>query len=158
VTDAKRWALDAENPELAATLHARLTLPSTLTADEILDSFGDPAAIPIWDLPAFIERLEAAGFSARCTGCSTTSELSLPLLMAAMTLIGAGFTMRHSRLGRTGVLVLMALGSGFALYFVRDLAQILGQNGQIPVLLAVWAPAVAAVLLPVALILHLEDG
>jgi lipopolysaccharide export system permease protein len=158
VTDAKRWALDAENPELTATQHARLVLPSTLTADEILDSFGDPAAIPIWDLPAFIERLEAAGFSARMHRVFYHAELSLPLLMAAMTLIGAGFTMRHTRLGRTGVLVLMALGSGFALYFVRDLAEILGQNGQIPVLLSVWAPAVAAVLLPVALILHLEDG
>lgn len=158
VTDAKRWALDADNPELEATRHASLMLPSTLTADEILDSFGDPAAIPIWDLPAFIARLEAAGFSARVHRVFYHMELSLPLLMAAMTLIGAGFTMRHSRLGRTGILVLMALGSGFALYFVRDLAQILGQNGQIPVLLAVWAPAVAAMLLPVALILHLEDG
>jgi hypothetical protein len=59
-------------------------------------------------------------------------ELSLPLLMAAMTLVGAGFTMRHTRLGRTGVMVLLALGAGFALYFVRNLAQILGENGQIP--------------------------
>jgi lipopolysaccharide export system permease protein len=85
-------------------------------------------------------------------------ELSLPLLMAAMTLVGAGFTMRHTRLGRTGVMVLFALAAGFALYFVRNLAQILGENGQIPVLLAAWAPAIATLLLPIALILHLEDG
>jgi lipopolysaccharide export system permease protein len=41
---------------------------------------------------------------------------------------------------------------------VRNLAQILGENGQIPVLLAAWAPAVATLLLPIALILHLEEG
>jgi lipopolysaccharide export system permease protein len=158
ITQAKTWALGTDNPEAEALRQDRLSLPSSLTANEILDSFGDPAAIPIWDLPAFISRLEAAGFSARLHRVFYHMEMSLPLLMAAMTLIGAGFTMRHARLGRTGIMVLMALGSGFALYFVRDLAQILGQNGQIPVLLSVWAPAVAAVLLPVALILHLEDG
>lgn len=158
ITRAKTWALGTENPEAEAVRQDSLSLPSSLTANEILDSFGNPAAIPIWDLPAFISRLEAAGFSARLHRVFYHMEISLPLLMAAMTLIGAGFTMRHARLGRTGILVLMALGSGFALYFVRDLAQILGQNGQIPVLLSVWAPAVAAFLLPVALILHLEDG
>ena len=158
LADVKSWPLSAENPERDATAHARLALPSSLTPNEILDSFGDPAAISIWNLPGFIERLEAAGFSARIHRVFYQMELSLPLLMAAMTLVGAGFTMRHTRLGRTGVMVLLALGTGFALYFIRNLAQILGENGQIPVLLAAWAPAVATLLLPIALILHLEDG
>ena len=158
IRGAKMWPLDADNPERAASLHDRLVLPSSLTADEILDSFGDPAAISIWAMPAFIERLEAAGFSARIHRVFYQMELSLPVLMAAMTLIGAGFTMRHTRLGRTGLMVLFALAAGFALYFLRNLAQILGENGQIPILLAAWAPAVAALLLPIALILHLEDG
>ena len=158
IRQAKTWPLGAANPEAEAIRHDRLVVPSSLTADEILDSFGDPAAISIWNLPAFIDRLEAAGFSARIHRVFYQMELSLPFLMAAMTLVGAGFTMRHTRLGRTGLMVLFALGAGFALYFVRNLAQILGENGQIPILLAAWAPAVATLLLPIALILHLEDG
>jgi lipopolysaccharide export system permease protein len=158
IAEAKIWPLASENPERDARVEARLTLPSSLTPDEILDSFGDPAAISIWNMPAFIARLEAAGFSARIHRVFYQMELSLPLLMAAMTLVGAGFTMRHTRLGRTGVMVLLALGTGFLLYFVRNLAQILGENGQIPILLAAWAPAVATLLLPIALILHLEEG
>jgi lipopolysaccharide export system permease protein len=55
-------------------------------------------------------------------------------------------------------MVILALATGFSFYFVRNLAQILGENGQIPILLAAWAPAVATLLLPVALILHLEEG
>ena len=47
---------------------------------------------------------------------------------------------------------------GFALYFMRNFAQILGENGQIPVALAAWGPPAAAVLLPISLLLHLEDG
>lgn len=158
ISGAKKWPLASDNPERDATEQARIALPSSLTPDEILDSFGDPAAISVWNLPGFIERLEAAGFSARIHRVFYQMELSLPLLMAAMTLVGAGFTMRHTRLGRTGIMVFLALGTGFALYFVRNLAQILGENGQIPILLAAWAPAVATLLLPIALILHLEDG
>jgi lipopolysaccharide export system permease protein len=158
IAGARIWPLDSDNPERDARLEPELSLPSSLTPDEILDSFGEPAAISIWNLPAFIARLEAAGFSARLHRVFYQMELSLPLLMAAMTLVGAAFTMRHTRLGRTGVMVLLALSTGFALYFIRNFAQILGEQGQIPVPLAAWAPAVATLLLPIALILHLEDG
>ena len=86
-------------------------------------------------------------------------ELALPLFLVAMVLIGAGFTMRPARLGRTGLDgALSRCSLGFGLYFLRNFAQILGENGQIPLLLAAWAPPVAALLLRSALILHLEDG
>ncbi len=66
--------------------------------------------------------------------------------------------MRHARFGRTGLAVLIAVMTGFALYYVRNFAQILGENGQIPVALAAWAPPVASVLLALGLLLHMEDG
>jgi lipopolysaccharide export system permease protein len=61
-------------------------------------------------------------------------------------------------MGRTGVMVLTAVMLGFGLYFIRNFAQILGENGQIPVLLAAWAPPLAAIFLALGLLLHLEDG
>lgn len=159
LTNAKRWDLSgARNPEQTAQTTAALSLPSDLTRDRIRDSFGTPSAIPIWELPGFIARLEAAGFSARIHRTFLHMELALPVLMVAMVLVGAGFTMRHTRFGRTGVMVLMALALGFTLYFIRNFAAILGENGQIPVLMAAWGPPVAAVLLPLGLLLHLEDG
>ncbi|KKK61485.1 hypothetical protein LCGC14_3013870, partial [marine sediment metagenome] len=97
---AKEWYFDAPNPEQSARLHDTLTLPSTLTPGEILDSFSTPSAIPIWDLPEFIDRLERAGFSARKHRVWLHMELAQPLLLAAMVLVGAGFTMRHTRFGR----------------------------------------------------------
>ena len=66
--------------------------------------------------------------------------------------------MRHTRFGGTGVAVLCAVLLGFGLYFIRSFAQILGENGQIPILLAAWAPPVASVLLALGLLLHAEDG
>ncbi|MGR3758231.1 MAG: LPS export ABC transporter permease LptG [Tranquillimonas sp.] len=158
LSGVKRWRLSDANPERQAETAQSMTLPSSLTRDQILDSFGTPSAVPIWELPAFIDQLEQAGFSARKHRVWLNMELALPLLLVAMVLVGAGFTMRHTRFGRTGLMVLSALGLGFALYFIRNLAQILGENGQIPILLAAWGPPVAAILLPLGLLLHWEDG
>jgi lipopolysaccharide export system permease protein len=57
-----------------------------------------------------------------------------------------------------GLKVLFAVIAGFGLYYIRNFAQILGESGQIPVALAAWAPPVAALLLALGIILHLEDG
>ncbi len=85
-------------------------------------------------------------------------ELARPLFLVALMLVGAGFTMRHSRLGRTGISVLAAIMLGFGLYYIRNFAQIMGENGQIPAILAAWAPPFAALMLALGLILHMEDG
>ena len=160
ITNAKEWRFDTQAliPEVDSFETPNMSLASNLTRNQILDSFGTPSAIPIWELPGFIARLEAAGFSARSHRTFFHMELAMPLLLAAMVLVGAGFTMRHTRMGRTGLMVLMALGMGFLLYFIRNFAAILGENGQIPVIMAAWFPPLAALLLPLGLLLHLEDG
>lgn len=158
-TNVKEWRFtDGINPEKTATRLSRVEISSDLTVEEIRNSFGAPSSIPIWELPAFINRLEYAGFSARRHRVWLQTELAQPLFLAAMVMIGAGFTMRHTRFGRTGVMVLLAVAMGFAIYFIRNLAQILGENGQIPILLAAWAPPIAAILLALGLVLHMEDG
>ncbi|MEM9973042.1 MAG: LPS export ABC transporter permease LptG [Pseudomonadota bacterium] len=159
LSNVKLWPIAvADNPERVAVLHDSLSIPTDLTRNRIIDSFGTPSAIPIWELPAFIAQLEQAGFSARQHRVWYQMELALPLLLAAMVLVAAGFTLRPARFGRTGLMVAMALVLGFTLYFIRNFAQILGENGQIPVELAAWGPPVAAMLLPLGLLLHLEDG
>lgn len=158
LTGAKRWSLDGANPEAGAQRMEISSLPSDLTRDAIRDSFGSPSAIPVWDLPGYIRGLERAGFSARNHQVWLQMQLALPLLMTAMVLVAAGFTMRHARFGRSGMLVLFAVLGGFAIFFLRNFAQVLGENGQIPVLMAAWAPPLAAALFAMGLLLHLEDG
>src|SRR5690606_9987682 len=54
LTDAKIWPLSGiSNPEVDARSHAEFKIASSLTPDEIRDSFGTPASIPIWELPGF---------------------------------------------------------------------------------------------------------
>ena len=146
------------NSESASRRFDLYRVPSDLTEDRIRDTFGKPSAISFWDLPAYIRQLEEAGFSARRHAVWYQMELSKPLFMVAMVLIAAAFTMRHVRFGRTGVAVLVAVMLGFTLYYIRNFAQILGENGQIPIYLAAWAPPTASMLLAFGLLLHMEDG
>lgn len=155
----KLWPLgEGINPEALAEYHDSYSLPSTLTEERIRDSFGDPSAIPVWELPAYISQLESAGFSARRHMVWLQMELARPLFLLAMVVVSAAFTMRPARFGKTGQSVLVAIMLGFSLYYIRNFAQVLGENGQIPVMLAAWAPPVAALLLSTGLLLQMEDG
>lgn len=156
---AKRWDFTTgANPEASARSAPVLFVETDLTRDQIRDSFGTPSAIPIWELPAFIDKLETAGFSARSHRVWFQAELAKPLSFVAMVLMGAVFTLRHARVGRTGLMVLFAVLAGFAVHFTSNLAQVMGDSGQIPVRVAIWAPPAAAILIALALLLHLEDG
>ncbi len=157
--NAKIWQLDdALTPEANATTHASLTVNSTLTGDQIRDSFGTPSSIPIWELPGFINRLQTAGFSAQRHLVWFHTELALPVFLVSMVMIGASFTLRHQRGGRTGLMVMFAILLAFVVYFIRNFALVLGENGQLPAILAAWAPPLAAMGLSLGILLHNEDG
>lgn len=158
MTGVKRWDLTLPNPERAAVRRDELSRPSNLTRERIRESFGAPSTIAIWELSAFIQRLEEAGLSARNHRVWMQMELALPLMMAAMVLLGAGLSMRHTRLGQTGRRVMLALFAGFGVYYLRSFAQLLGESGQIGVALAAWSPPLVALMLGFGLLLHLEDG
>lgn len=157
--DTKTWQLNAEiTPEAGAVRQAEVSVPSSLTPDQIRDSFGTPSSIPIWELPAFIDRLRSAGFSAQRHLVWFHTELALPVFLLSMVLIGASFTLRHQRGGRTGLMVMFAIILAFVIYFIRNFALVLGENGQLPALLAAWAPPLAAIGLSAGFLLHSEDG
>ncbi len=138
--------------------HPEMIRPTSLTLREIEESFASPDTISFWKLPRFIELAKTAGFSALKHRLHWHSILSTPILLCAMILIAATFSLRFSRLGGTSQLILMGVSVGFALYFISNLTEALGLSGSLPVALAAWAPAGVAVLLGTALLFHLEDG
>lgn len=167
--------VDAESAQLQAghweLIDARVTRPdqpteprptyqikTELTLDKIQESFASPQTISFWELPRFIKVMEATGFSALSHRLHFELLMAEPLLLCAMVLIGAVFSLRHNR--RSGVAVALAGGifTGFLLYFLSDLVLALGQSSSIPVALAAWSPAGASTLLGLTALLHLEDG
>lgn len=157
--NAKRWQFqDVQNPEANATRHSVYEIATDLTRDRIRDSFGTPSSIPIWGLPGFIHQLETAGFTARRHIVWFHMELATPAFIAALVILAAGFTMRQTRTQIRGLRELLAVITGFGLFFLRNFAQIMGENGQIAPLLVAWIPPLAALGLSLALLLHTEDG
>ena len=156
--NAVEWRLDAEGRFEQTAAEGRLNLPTALTSDEILESFAPPETVGFWDLGRFIAQMEESGFSGLRHRLFLQSELAKPALYAAMVLIGSAFALRPTRFGQTGVMILLAVLAGFALYFLKDFAETLGGRGQIPLIVAAWTPPVAAILLAISLLLHLEDG
>lgn len=146
------------NPEEQPRFEKDYWLATDLTLNRIQDSFAPPETMSFWDLPGFIGTLEKAGFSAIRHRLYWHSLLASPLLMLAMVLIAATFTLRHSRQGGGAYIIGGGVLTGFILYFFSDIVFALGLSDSIPVILAAWTPAGVATLLGLATLLHLEDG
>lgn len=146
------------SPEQPGEFLSEYRVATQLTLDQIQESFASPETMSFWDLPDFIETLEAAGFSALKHRLHWHSILAGPLLLFAMVLIAATFSLRLTRRGGTGLLVLCGLITGFLLYFLSDVVLALGMSSSVPVVLAAWAPAGVSTLLGCAMLFHLEDG
>ena len=155
------WRLQAVSvllPDADPVHRAELSFPTDLTVHRVQESFASPDSLSFWALPGFIRLLQRSGFSAIQHELAFQALLALPLLCATMSLVAAGFSMRPSRRGGATQMLISGVGCGFALFMISDVADQFGTSGAIPVVLAAWAPAVAGLLLSLALLLHLEDG
>jgi lipopolysaccharide export system permease protein len=133
-------------------------IATTFTAQKIQDSLARPETMSFWVMPSYIELLESAGFSALRHRIYLQSLLASPLLLAAMVVIAATFSLRPTRRGGVGRMIATGVGTGFLLYLASDLLLALGLSARLPAVLAAWAPAGVSTLLASALLLHLEDG
>jgi len=166
LTNVLRWNLsdrrdaDIERSmaEMQATALPEMSIPTELTAERIQDSFAPPETISFWELPRFIALLEDSGFSSSRHRLHWLRLAAQPVVFVAMVLIGAAFSMRHQRFGGLGYMALATVIAGFGYFFLSDIAGALGASGAIPVLLFGLGPPMAAVLLSLGLLLHLEDG
>ena len=69
----------------------QLDVPTSLTNEQITDSFADPRVISIYSIKQFISRLEMSGYSAVRHKLFFLTELSRPIFFTAMLLIAAMF-------------------------------------------------------------------
>ncbi|GEO82515.1 LPS export ABC transporter permease LptG [Pararhodospirillum oryzae] len=136
-----------------------LSIPSNLTLPRIRDSFSDPETVSFWDLPDFIAFFEAAGFSAHAHRLHFQALLASPLLLVAMVLMGAVFSLKPSQRSVNWMLrIVGALAAGFSVFFFSKVTYTLGLSETLPIALAAWAPALMTLFIALAMLFHLEDG
>lgn len=159
--DDRYWLLT----DVAETTQARgrqpyesLTAPTTINWNQVLDAKGAGSIPPFWELPASIDALKKAGFSATPLIMKYHRLLALPLTLIAMTLVAAGVTMQLTRLGGALRLIIMGTTIGFAVYFANNIIGAFGETGGLPPVLAAWIVPVFVLLCGLARICVIEDG
>ncbi|MCH8890357.1 MAG: LptF/LptG family permease [Myxococcales bacterium] len=86
-------------PQQRPQRFANYRLPTDLTLESIQDGFASPETMSFWDIPAFIRPLESAGFTAHRHRLYWHALLATPVLLCAMVLIAATFSLRPARRG-----------------------------------------------------------
>ncbi len=186
LTDVTMWRLDSQSnflervdaPEASFSgrtleLHkARVKAPgqrldqrtpvyaviTTLTPADLRERLESPETLSLWRLPKFILLAESAGLPTTRYNIRFHDLCSTPLKLLAMVLIAAVFSLRPMRSGGAFKLFILAIGAGFGLYILSEIATALGESGFAPVALAAWTPAIVAAIAALTGLLQFEEG
>lgn len=155
------WLLDnatittpGHTPKVQKVYH----LPTSLSPNQVRQTFDNVDSNSFWELPALIAAARAAGVSADRYELRYHNLLSRPVVLLAMVLIAAIVSLRFSRSRDVGNMILAGVAVGFMLYVVSKIAWDLGSGGIVPPQLAAWLPAIVTLLVGTTVLLHLEDG
>jgi lipopolysaccharide export system permease protein len=145
-------------PNVPSREQEEYSLPTDWTSNKIQDSFSAPETLSFWRLPGFIAMLDKAGFAATRHRVHWYSLLAMPLMLAAMVLIAATFSLRMARRGGVALLITSGVVFSFFVFFLSDVVFAMGLSSTIPPLLAALTPAVVTTLIGASVLLHIEDG
>jgi lipopolysaccharide export system permease protein len=155
------WSLDQAKvvtPGLETQAVETYLLATTLTRGEVSQSFIAPETVPFWSLPPLVAQIERAGLDATGYRLRYQALLARPLMLAAMVLVAASFSLRFFRMGGVGIMVSGGVAAGFVLYVATKLIGDLGGAGFVSTPVAGWSPAIVGCLFGVIVLLHQEDG
>ncbi len=133
-------------------------LASDVSPDHLAETFLTPESVPFWALPRVRRETATAGLDSTSFRLQFQTLLARPLLLVAMVLIAAAFSLRFFRFGGIGEMVGGGIGAGFVLYLLTKMVADLGASGLLSASVAAWSPAVVGSMLGALALLHREDG
>lgn len=133
-------------------------IPTNLEPEHVQERLVRPDMIPFHELAGKIDAARSFGLRADAFAMHYHSLMALPFLLVTMTLIAATVSMRFTRLGQSGPMILGGILAGFLLYVVSVLVKAFGSAGIVAPVLAAWFPVVVAMFFGVTFLLHKEDG
>ena len=133
-------------------------LATSLNRREVAQAFVAPETVSFWSLPDLADQTAKAGLDPTAYQLKFQELLARPLLLAAMVLVAACFSLRFFRMGGVEVMVSGGVAAGFVLYVVTKVINDLGEAGFISAVAAGWLPGLVGCLFGVYVLLHQEDG
>jgi len=118
-------------------------IDTKLTPQTVLERYLQPDQISFWKLPAFIHKMNAIGVSTRGHLVQFWTLFFLPLTMMAMAILGIAFSQTKQRRNYSfGIKFSLGIVTCFALYFIVNVFNALGNTGALPPIIAIVAPQI----------------
>jgi lipopolysaccharide export system permease protein len=133
-------------------------LATDLTPEKLAAAVTPPQETPFWDLPGRTESTSEAGLDPTGYRLQFQTLLARPLLLVAMVLLAASFSLRFFRFGGVARTLSGGVAAGFVLYIATKVLSDLGGAGMISPLVAAWSPALVGSMLGTFALLNSEDG
>ncbi|HZL30114.1 MAG TPA: LPS export ABC transporter permease LptG [Pseudolabrys sp.] len=137
---------------------AEFRLKTSLTPEQVRESFATPETVPFWDLPLYITIAEHAGLVAAGYRFQFQKLLARPFLLVAMVLLAAAVSLRFFRFGGVQKMVLSGVAAGFLLYILSKVTEDLSKAELMHPVAAAWLPVLAGGLTGFIALLYQEDG
>jgi lipopolysaccharide export system permease protein len=155
------WRLEEASvvtPGFETETVATYLLATTLTFGEVAQAYIAPETVPFWSLSPLAAQIERAGLNATEYRLRYQVLIARPVMLMAMVLVAASFSLRFFRMGGVGIMVSGGVAAGFVLYVATKLVSDLGSAGFVSTPVAGWSPALVGCLFGVIVLLHQEDG
>jgi lipopolysaccharide export system permease protein len=133
-------------------------LKTSLTPEQVRESFATPETVPFWELPLYIKIAEHAGLVAAGYRLQFQKLLARPFLLAAMVFLAASVSLRFFRFGGIQKMVLSGVAAGFLLYVLSKVTEDLSNAELMHPVAAAWLPVLAGGLTGFTALLYQEDG
>ncbi len=133
-------------------------LKTSLTPEQVRESFATPETVPFWELPLYIKIAEHAGLVAAGYRLQFQKLLARPFLLAAMVFVAASVSLRFFRFGGIQKMVLSGVAAGFLLYVLSKVTEDLSNAELMHPVAAAWLPVLAGGLTGFTALLYQEDG
>jgi lipopolysaccharide export system permease protein len=133
-------------------------LKTSLTPEQVRESFATPETVPFWELPLYIKIAEHAGLVAAGYRLQFQKLLARPLLLDAMVFLAAAVSLRFFRFGGVQKMILSGIGAGFLLYVLSKVTEDLSKAELMSPVTAAWLPVLAGGLTGFIALLYQEDG
>ena len=140
-----------------------ITVPTYLLATnlgrtEVAQAFVAPETVSFWRLPGLAEQTARAGLDPTAYVLKYQELLARPLMLAAMVLVAACFSLKFFRMGGIEYMVSGGVLAGFMLYVATKVVSDLGGAGFLSASVAGWSPGVVGCMFGVYVLLQQEDG
>jgi lipopolysaccharide export system permease protein len=133
-------------------------IPTTLTLEQVRESFATPETVPFWQLPSYIELADRAGLVAAGYRLQYQQLLARPFLLAAMVMLAASVSLRFFRFGGVQKMVLSGISAGFLLFVLSKITEDMSKSELLSPLMAAWIPVLVGSLTGLVALLYQEDG